>query len=193
MHPLYLIWMASLVIALVTSLAGVWLARTKWLELQHDRQLYARLLQIPHVKPSPLYASATPTFLNELPTRFGEEKFIASLNEVALKQKAQLIEVSVQRTPASENRLPRVELDARLRGTYPAIKAVLATALQAYPGLAIEHLSMRNAGLASSAGTMAVGATGPAATTGLAGTLQQEASVHLSQWLRPTDAASGVQ
>lgn len=84
-----------------------------------------------------------PDFARGLPEASGIEPIVRELQRSSAAEGTAFVSLSSTPRPATPQTLGRTELSVTLRGAYPKLKVVLAQALDRFPGLVVQRLTLR--------------------------------------------------
>lgn len=172
-------WFAFLLIISINLILGI-----KQFDLQsaNNQQLNMAIYKAAQASMKmPQQESVRTDFTDDLPIEPATNALIQ--DGFKLGKAAGLTVVSAQPTNQShaDGQLSRVVVNFKVKGSYPAIKQVLAALLKKYPGLTLQHLNIRR-GIESTAPLpQLVAPTMPGVPVVKIGP-QQEAEISLIQW-----------
>jgi hypothetical protein len=130
-------------LAAMMLLLATWSLRIQWLQ---EKSLEAKLAVVASL-PMPMIGRPNSgplmDFTSRLPDYADVAPLVAELQLVGAASGVVLQEVQSHSSPATEQQLAQTELNVQLRGTYPAIKAVLREVQARYPHTTVRRLALR--------------------------------------------------
>lgn len=142
--------LASLVLAagFLASLAfgWKWQAQQRSVAFQADMQRLAAFGRASTAGSSGDFQIPVGDFAARLPASAPIEGLVRELQRSSAAANVVLVSVSASPRMASAQTLGRTEVAVQLRGNYSNLKVILAEALSRFPGLVLQHVSIRHAG-----------------------------------------------